>query len=67
MTRVSCLVKPKFHYADFPVTSATNRDVPFSPNSITVTSLKVPWEVAVMEFELKCHHRLVVDVTGKSA
>jgi len=32
-------IKPKFHYADFPVTSATSprqtRDVPFSPNSIT--------------------------------
>jgi len=33
--------KPKFHYADFPVTSATSprqtRDVPFSPNSIKPT------------------------------
>ena len=41
-----CLFKPKFHYADFPVTSAASprqtRDVPFSPNSITPTSSKLP-------------------------
>ena len=40
------VVKRKFHYADFPVTSATSplqtRDVPFSPNSITPTSPKLP-------------------------
>jgi len=37
-------VKPNFHYADFPVTSATvqTRDVPFSPSSITATSRKLP-------------------------
>jgi len=38
--------KPKFHYGDFPVTTATSprqtRDVPFSPNSITPTSPKLP-------------------------
>jgi len=37
---------PIFHYADFHVTSATSprrtRDVPFSPNSITPTSPKLP-------------------------
>ena len=36
------VLKPKFHYADFPVKSATStrqtRDVLFSPNSITPTS-----------------------------
>jgi len=31
-------LKPTFPYDDFPVTSATTRDVPFSPNSITPTS-----------------------------
>ena len=60
-------VKPKFHYIDFPVTSATSprqtRDVPFSPNSITATSPKLPRtgtsrvlrhaEVGVVEFGLK--------------
>jgi len=39
-------VKPKFHYTDLPVTSATSprqtHDVPFSPNSITPTSTKLP-------------------------
>ena len=52
-----------------PVTSATSRDVPFSPNSITPTSPKLPWtgsfgEVSVMEFGLKGTSRLVADVTG---
>ena len=51
------------------VTSATSRDVPFSPNSITPTSPKLPWtgsfgEVGVMEFGLKGMSRLVADVTG---
>jgi len=54
-------VKPKLHYADFPVTSAISprqtRDVPFSPNSITPTSPKLSrpgsfGEVGVMEFGL---------------
>jgi len=49
------VLKPKFHYADFPVTSATSprqtRDVPFSQNSITASG-DFP-EVAVMEFWLK--------------
>jgi len=48
-----CVLKPKFHYADFPMTSATSpqqtRDVPFSPNSITPTSPKL----GIMEFGLK--------------
>ena len=39
-------LKPKFNYADFPVTSATTprqtRDVPFSPNVITPTCPKLP-------------------------
>ena len=52
-----------------PVTSATSRDVPFSPNSITPTSPKLPWagsfgEVGEMEFGLKGTSRLVADVTG---
>jgi len=52
-----------------PVTSVTSRDVPFSPNSITPTSLKLPvqgsfGEVGVMEFGLKGTSRLVADVTG---
>ena len=52
-----------------PVTSDTSRDVPFSPNSITPTSPKLPWtgsfgEVGVMEFGLKETSRLVADVTG---
>jgi len=59
-----CVVKPKFHYTDFPVTSATSprqtRDVPFSPNFITPTSPKLPraatvrgsfGEVGAMEFD----------------
>ena len=51
-----------------PVTSATSRDVPFSPNSITPTSPKLPvqrsfGEVGVMEFGLKGTSRLVADVT----
>jgi len=51
------------------VTSATSRDVPFSPISITPTSPKLPWmgsfgEVGVMEFGLKGTSRLVADVTG---
>jgi len=55
-------LKPKFHYADFPVMSTTSlwqtRDNPFSPNSITPTSPKLPiqgsfGEVGVMEFGLK--------------
>jgi len=69
-------VKPKFHYADFPVTSATSprqtRDVPFSPNSTTATSPKLPRtgkfrDVAVMEFWLKGTYGFVADATGKSA
>ena len=32
----ACWLKPKFHYANFPVT------FPFSPNSITPTSTKLP-------------------------
>ena len=52
-----------------PVTSATSRDVPFSPDSITPTSPKLPWagsfgEVGVMEFGLKGTSQLVSDVTG---
>ena len=52
-----------------PVTYATSRDVPFSPNSITPTSPKLHWtgsfsEVGVMEFGLKGTSRLVADVTG---
>jgi len=53
-------VMAKFHYADFPVTSATSprqtHVVPFSPNSITATSPKLRsfGKVAVMEFGL-CH------------
>jgi len=46
-------LKPKFHYADFPVTSATSlrqtRDVPFSPLILTRGSIV---EVGVMEFGL---------------
>ena len=54
-------VKPKFHYANFHVTSATSprhtRDVPFISNSITPTS-DFPGrgsfgEVGVMEFGIK--------------
>jgi len=57
-----CHIKPKFHYADFPVTSATSPrqtlNVSFSLNSITPTSPKLPGqesfgEVGVMEFGLK--------------
>jgi len=50
---------PKFHYADFPVMSATSprqtRDVPFSPDSITPTSpvRESFGEVGVMESGLK--------------
>jgi len=55
-------VKPKFHSADFPVTSATSprqtRDVPFSPNSITPTFPETSpcrgrhGEVGIVEFGL---------------
>jgi len=52
-----CVFKPKFHYADFPVTSTTSLqqtcDVPFIPNSITPTSPKLPVCVSVMELGLK--------------
>jgi len=60
---VFSLLKPKFHYVDFPVTSATSpqqtRDVPFRPNSITPTSPKLSrmgtnfGEVGVVEFGLE--------------
>ena len=43
------LLKPKFHYADFRVTSATSprqtRDVPFSPDSIYLFIIKIVLEV----------------------
>ena len=38
-----------------PVTSATSRDVPFSPNSITPTSLKLPWLFAADMTSGKLH------------
>ena len=70
---LTSLVKPKFHYADFPVTSATSPRqtgaVPFSPNSITPTSPKLPHgtsrvcrgrhgEVGIMEYGLQCAGQL---------
>jgi len=62
-------VKPKSHYTDFPVTSATSlrqtRDVPFSPNSITPIFPKLP---RPGKYRLKVTSRicreLVADVMG---
>ena len=61
-TNTSGCVKPKFHYADFPVTSETSPrqtcDVPFSPNYVTPTSRNFPRresfrKVGVTEVALK--------------
>ena len=62
-------VKPN-PLCQLPVTSATSRDVPFSPDSIMPTSPKLPvqgsfGEVGVMEFGLKGTSRL--GRHGKSA
>jgi len=61
--------KPKFHYANFPMTSVTSlrqtRDVLFSPNFITPTSPKLSW---MGKFRGSQHNGIWAkgDVTGLS-